>query len=275
MTGDGFAGRYAAAVTKPGFEEGGSPLLEDVAPTGVTGPRGCPFLLADGGGWRLDAPSRDHRCTAVSPAAALSPEKQARLCLTPAHPSCATYIASIEARGARLGTPVQPQATRWSLARTTAVIEDPGGVRSRVVGALTDRGRWPAVPAVLLLTGLIVLGLSGLRGAPASAVASPSPSRPAIVATPTPRTSARPTEAPASPEPSAPSTSTPTTAPSAGPTPAATPAASLRMYTVRSGDTLSGIASRFGTTSRAIAQLNGISTSTVLHAGDVLKIPNT
>lgn len=211
----------------------------------------------------------------MSPAAALSPEKQVRLCLTPAHPSCATYLASIEARGARVGTPLEAQATRWSLARTTAVIEDAGGVRSRVVGALTDRGRWPAVPAVLLLTGLVVLGLSGLRGTPASAVASPSPSRPAAIATPTPQPSARPTEGPASPEPSAPPTSAPTTAPSAAPTSTAGPAASFRTYTVRSGDTLSGIASRFGTTSRAIAALNGITTGTVLHAGDVLKIPNT
>jgi hypothetical protein len=45
-------------------------------------PAGCPFLLAEAGGWRLDAPSRDHRCAAFSPAAPLAPEKQARLCLT-------------------------------------------------------------------------------------------------------------------------------------------------------------------------------------------------
>jgi LysM repeat protein len=262
-------------VTNPSVEEAVSRLPDDAASAALAEPRGCPFLLAEGGGWRLDAPSRDHRCTAVSPAAALSPEKQARLCLTPAYPSCATYLASIEARGARLGTPVQAQATRWGLARTTAVIEDAGGVRSRVVGALTDRGRWPAVPAVLLLTGLIVLGLSGLRGTPASAVASPSPSRPAVVASPTPRPTARPTEAPGSPEPSAPATSAPTTAPSAAPTVTAKPVSSFRTYTVRSGDTLSAIASRFGTTSRAIAELNGITTSTILHAGDVLKIPNT
>lgn len=251
------------------------PLPEDAtAPVDPT-PRGCPFLLADGGAWRLDIPSKDHRCTAVSPAAALSPEKQVRLCLTAAYASCATYLASIEARGTRLGTPVPGNATRWGLTRTTAVIEDAGGVRSRVVGTLTDRRRWPAVPAVLLLTVLIVLGLSGLRGAPASAVASPSPSRPAVVATATPRPSERPTEVPESAVPSAPATPAPTAKPTAAPTATPGPAASFRTYTVKNGDTLSGIASKFGTTSRAIAELNGISVNKTLHVGDVLKIPNT
>jgi LysM repeat protein len=206
----------------------------------------------------------------VSPAPALSVEKQSRLCLTAAYPSCATYLASMEARGSRLGAPPGDQATRWGLTRTTAVIEDAGGVRSRVVGALTDRRRWPAVPAVLLLTGLIVLGLSGLRGTPASAVSSPSPSTPVVDASPTPRVTPRATQAPATPEPTVAATLAPTAAPtSTGPT------ESFRIYTVRNGDTLSAIASTYGTTSRAIADLNGIKVSTTLHAGDKLKIPNT
>src|SRR5215217_5453065 len=71
----------------------------------VSLPRGCPFLLAEGGGWRLDLPSRDHRCAAFVPPAPLSPEKQARLCLTPTHTACATYLASMAARTARLGAP--------------------------------------------------------------------------------------------------------------------------------------------------------------------------
>lgn len=266
-------------MTLPGPDQRLSPRPADDAGAAPAGPRGCPFLLADGGGWRLDTPSKDHRCTAVSPAAALSLEKQSRLCLTAAFPSCATYLASMEARGTRLGTPAGDQATRWGLIRTTAVIEDAGGMRSRVVGALTDRGRWPAVPAVLLLTGLIVLGLSGIRGTPASAVATPTPTQPAA-ATASPHPTPRPTTAgPATETPS----SAPTTAPTGGPTavPTArpsiepTPGASFRTYTVKSGDTLSAIASKFGTTSKAIADLNGIKVSTTLHAGDVLKIPNT
>ena len=262
-----------AVVTLPGTDPSLSQRPTDDQAAAVAVPRGCPFLLADGGGWRLDSPSKDHRCTAVSPAAALSLEKQSRLCLTAAYPSCATFLASMEARGTRLGTPAEDHATRWGLARTTAVIEDVGGVRTRVVGALTDRGRWPAVPAVLLLTGLIVLGLSGLRGTPAAAVASPSPAA-TVTATATPRATPKQTQAPATEAPSSASTLPPTAAPVTAAPPSG-PVASFRTYTVKGGDTLSGIASKFGTTSRAIADLNGIKTSTTLHAGDVLKIPNT
>jgi len=274
-----FAGGYAAAVTLPGPDQRPSPRVADDEAPGGSGPRGCPFLLADGGSWRLDIPSKDHRCTAVSPAAALSLEKQSRLCLTAAFPSCATYLASMEARGTRLGTPTPEQATRWGLTRTTAIIEDAGGMRSRVVGAVTDRRRWPAVPAVLLLTGLIILGLSGIRGTPASALASPSPALASAAVTSTSRPTARPTERPVTEPPSTarPSlgpTAATTAKPSIAPPPTAGPIASFRLYTVKSGDTLSAIASKFGTTSREIADLNGIKVSTTLHAGDVLKIPN-
>src|SRR5262245_5095654 len=117
-------------------------------------PAGCPFLLAEAGGWRLTAPSRDHRCAAFSPPAPLAPEKQSRLCLTPSYTTCATYLASIAAREARLGAPPADRATRWGLARTTTVVEDPGGIRWRILSALLDRRRWPAIPAVLLVTGL-------------------------------------------------------------------------------------------------------------------------
>ena len=268
-----------AAVTLPGPDQRLSPRPADDPAAAVAGPRGCPFLLADGGSWRLDVPTKDHQCTAVSPAAALSLEKQSRLCLTAAFPSCATYLASMEARGTRLGVPTSDEATRWGLTRTTAVIEDAGGMRSRLLGALTDRRRWPAVPAVLLLTGLIILGLSGIRGTPASAVASPSPSHPAASVAATPHPTAAATEGetattePATAPPTARPSGPPTAAPTTGPSP--TPAASFRLYTVKSGDTLSAIASKFGTTSRAIADLNGIKVSTTLHAGVVLKIPNT
>jgi len=125
---------------------------------------------------------------------------------------------------------------------------------------------------VLLLVGLVVLGLSGFRGFPAASTASPSPSGPAPV------TSPALTVAPGTPVPTIEATAEPTIEPTAEPTPAPTvaptPEESFRTYTVKSGDTLSAIASKYGTTSRAIADLNGIKVSTILHAGDVLKIPN-
>ncbi|MEA2674435.1 MAG: hypothetical protein QOI92_1627 [Chloroflexota bacterium] len=240
--------------------------------------RGCPFLVAEAGGWRLDVPSRAHRCGAVSPPAPLSPEKQARLCLTAAHLTCATLQASQAARGARLGPLAAggDRTTRWGLARTTTVIEESGGLRTRVVGLLLDRGRWPAIPAVILVVTLIVLAASGLR-----------PTSPAAVeatATPAPRTNvpastliatALATESVTAPPTTPAATAQPTARPSARTTGTPLPSVAYQNYTVKSGDTLSAIAAKFGTTSRAIADLNGITVSTTLHIGQVLKIPTS
>lgn len=240
--------------------------------TDPTLPRGCPFLLSEDGGWRLDMPTRAHRCAAFAPPAQLAPEKQSRLCLTPGHVSCATYLASMAARTERLGGPSTDRATRWGLARTTTVIEDPGGIRGRVLGLLLDRRRWPAIPAVLLITTLFTLALSGFRAGgstSAAATASPTPTTATATIAPT----ARPTAAP--PEPSTPA-AIPTAAPATAaptPKPTKTPAPALRTYRVQSGDTLSGIATKFGTTPGAIARLNGISVNSTLRIGQVLKIP--
>jgi LysM repeat protein len=255
-------------VVAPGVAGASTTTIED-----IDVPRGCPFLLAEGGGWRLDLPSREHRCAAVSPAAPLSPEKQARLCLTASHPTCATYQASMSARSARLGIPSGDRTTRWALARTTTVVEDAGGLRGRFAALLLDRRRWPAIPAVVLIGTLFTLAVSGLNGAskPVSATAGPSGPAvtPGLTAEPTPRPTGTP-----EPEPTSASTTAPSAAPSQTPAGSQGPTASFRTYKVKSGDTLSGIASQFGTTSRAIAELNGITVSTTLHIGQVLSIPN-
>ena len=47
---------------------------------------------------------------------------------------------------------------------------------------------------------------------------------------------------------------------------------SYKTYTVKSGDTLSGIASKYGTTYQKLAQINGISNPNIIYAGQVLKI---
>lgn len=226
-------------------------------------PRGCPFLVAAAGGWRLDMPSRDHRCGAVSPPAPLAPEKQGRLCLTPTHPGCATYIASQSARAERIGAAPVRRATRWGLARTTSVIEDPGGIRARLLAALLDRRRWPAIPAVALVATLFVLGLSGLRGGvPSSPVATASPGRPAVNPAPT-AVVAGTTPTPA-PLPSPQTTTRPATP---------RPSASLRSYRVESGDTLSAIANRFDVSVAALVSLNDIDDPGALQIGQVLLIP--
>lgn len=47
---------------------------------------------------------------------------------------------------------------------------------------------------------------------------------------------------------------------------------SYKTYTVRAGDTLSGIAAKYGTTYQRLAQINGIRNPNVIYAGQVLKI---
>ncbi|MDT8910881.1 LysM peptidoglycan-binding domain-containing protein [Amycolatopsis sp. PS_44_ISF1] len=59
-------------------------------------------------------------------------------------------------------------------------------------------------------------------------------------------------------------------APSPGPAPSQPPGSSS--YTVRSGDTLSGIAARFGTTVAALASLNSISDPNRIYAGQTLRL---
>jgi cell wall-associated NlpC family hydrolase len=49
-------------------------------------------------------------------------------------------------------------------------------------------------------------------------------------------------------------------------------ASSAGTYTVQAGDTLSGIAARFGTTYEALAQINGLANPNVIYAGQVLRL---
>jgi LysM repeat protein len=54
---------------------------------------------------------------------------------------------------------------------------------------------------------------------------------------------------------------------------AAAPAAASSNYTVKSGDTLSGIASRFGVSLKSLLQANAMTAKTVIRPGQVLKVP--
>lgn len=54
------------------------------------------------------------------------------------------------------------------------------------------------------------------------------------------------------------------------PTPAPAPAS--KTHTVQSGETLSGIAAKYGTTYQHLAQINGINNPDLIYAGQVLKI---
>ncbi|HLX34459.1 MAG TPA: LysM peptidoglycan-binding domain-containing protein [Candidatus Limnocylindrales bacterium] len=232
----------------------------------------CPFLISATGDFRLAAPSREHRCAAFVPLTSLSLEKQSRLCLAAAHATCATFVASVAAREARVGSG-QPDArtSRWGYARTAPLVEDTGGLLGTLITMVGDRRTWPAIPAVLLVATLIAVGISGIRTeGPAAAVATATPrtTPPGPTPEPTPETSSAPTA-----EPSVAPTQAPSVAPSVGPSTAPAPAPSYLIYTVKSGDTLASIAIQFHTTISAIEQLNGITDPRHLHIGQKLKIP--
>jgi LysM repeat protein len=84
------------------------------------------------------------------------------------------------------------------------------------------------------------------------------------------------TPAPVKPTPTPTITPTPTPSPTASPTPTPSPTSSApasKTYTVKPGDTLSGIASRFGTTSKILMDLNSISNANLIRIGQILKLP--
>ena len=89
---------------------------------------------------------------------------------------------------------------------------------------------------------------SAVAGASAAASSTPAPT---VAATPSP----------------AAATPTPT------PTRTTSPTASPRTYTVRSGDTIAGIAAKFHTTVKAIVAANNIVDPRTIHPGQVLVIP--
>ncbi|CAB4549064.1 MAG: LysM peptidoglycan-binding domain-containing protein [Actinobacteria bacterium] len=63
-----------------------------------------------------------------------------------------------------------------------------------------------------------------------------------------------------------------TAAAPAAATPSAAPSAAGTTYTVAAGDSLSGIASRFGTTTRNLMALNGITNANLIRIGQVIKL---
>jgi len=257
----------------------------------------CPYLRAADGSWRSARASREHRCTALAPPTILALDKQRRLCLVTRHVSCPTYLAArdervgshraAEATGAESagdGDPVEdprvsahddgPPAqfarpdprgvTRWRLTRPSPVVLDGSGGPSALASALRARGIQGALVG-LLLVAFAAVAVSRFTAPGGAAIATPSPS-PTSAPTPAAPT---PTPAPVTPSPSP--TTVPTPAPTPSPTAAPTPTPAT--YVVQSGDTLSGIAARFGTTVAILQELNAIENPSQIRVGLVLILP--
>ena len=239
----------------------------------------CPYLLAADERWRSASPAREHRCTAVAPASILSIDKQRRLCLTPSYGRCATHAAALGlgALGAEpglrdAGGGADARVGPRPLPRTAPVVMDHGRLPVMVSAFRPDRGLAQLALLVLMVVafGAIVLSrvsapspdgrvLAGVAGTPGSDATAGRGD-----ATSTPRVSPAQTGAPSTSAPTRPAGTDPGSSEATdGPT----------TYTVRRGDTLSGIAAEFGTTLRALRDLNGIDDPSRLRVGQVLELP--
>jgi LysM repeat protein len=237
----------------------------------------CPYLSTIDGNWRSSSAVREHRCIAVAPPVPLALEKQRRLCLVADHTACATYGAAEAARPAQ---PPRPDGHIRTIARTTPVVIDQRRFDIRLPASRPDRisGQAVLVAVLGLAFAAIVIarpvGSAPGTGAPSGFAASnaPAPSAAASV-TPTPHPSAAPSSAPvvtARPVGSpAPSGAAQATNPPASPPPAGSGAT----YKVKSGDTLTAIAARYGTTVKILMTLNGITDPSKLRVGQILKLP--
>jgi LysM repeat protein len=244
----------------------------------------CPYLESVDGGWRTLQPNRDHRCTATSPISPLSLAKQRELCLQPAHFGCATYLAAreIAAEG-----PAPADGGLWPETRSAVLSLDTVGRGRAGVSGLTGRGTGQALLIGLMVVAFIVLivarvnppvsgdppasldvGVTG-SSAPGVSAASVMPASPTPVPTPTPA----PSDSDAPARSTGPSGAPPSATPSGGPSDAPSSSPAGTSYRVRGGDTLSGIAARYGITVRALRTANGIPPGGVIHPGQLLVIP--
>lgn len=239
----------------------------------------CPFLALEGDARTVVAGfDPEHRCRAVSPALSLERSQQLLVCLEPDHRGCPRYAAAMAVRPPRQWTPADDAV----LGSTRLVLEPEAIARQllRAPGRRPSARRW-AIGGLLAVVGAVAVagGVTGALGSLPSAgqpdatrggaEASPGTSPPSVAATASSH-SATPIPSPATTPP--PATATPAPATSQ-PTPAPTQAPQLRTYVVQPGDTLHGIAVRFGTTVDILQRANGLADSDLIVVGQRLVIP--
>jgi LysM repeat protein len=246
----------------------------------------CPFLASEDRDWRAAVAIREHRCTAVEPVAVLTLEKQRRLCLGRDHATCATYLAarqrlvgddvegppepSSAEQGAGPGVETGRPVTRWVVPRTAPVVLDRG--RPSIGEMLARRSTTQVALVALMALAFVVLALARLSAGDAGAQTGPYGTAPSGAPAPSGSLGATPLAPSASPvaSASAAASGTPTSVPSASPPP---PTSADRTYRVVAGDTLSGIAARFGVPVGTLESANGITNPSLIRVGTVLVIP--
>jgi len=264
------------------------PRVESPTPTSPPIAAVCPYLLAENGRWRSATPAREHRCTAVDPAAALAADKQRRLCLVADHVECATYQVAT-GTGELIGTTPDHRPDRSggsggrSIVRTAPLVLDHGRLPILTPSIAADRRFGQAALLGLMAVAFVAIILARLSGG------GPDDGGPGlaggIVATATPRAAGQASPRPAASgeapvrtlvptevQPSAEPAASDAAAPTEEPTTEAT-AEPPTTYKVRRGDTLSGIATVFGTTVEVLVDINDIKDPSALRVGQVLDLP--
>ena len=261
--------------------ETSAPEIAAPTPTAPAVAAVCPYLLADDGRWRSASPSRDHRCTAVVPAAVLAADKQRRLCLVADHVGCATYQVAT-GHGDSIGATDDPRPSRLAGSAGRQIV--------RTAPLVLDQGRLPVVvPAITADRRLGQAALArpdgrGLRGHPPRAgLRCAATARPAASSPAAPRRAPRPS-ATASPRPDASAAASAAPLRTLVPTevqpsadPEATPAPSERARP----EHLQGQARRHAERHRrrvrhdvaVLAELNDIKDASKLRVGQVLELP--
>jgi LysM repeat protein len=236
-------------------------------------------LLALAGDRRsaVDGVDTAHRCHAEVPPAPLDRPTQAQLCLTPAHERCERYLAFV----ARSGTAHPGRSPAGAGLVSTRLLLAPQPAWRGIAGRTTAARPLSllAAGAGILAVGIGTAVVAGAIKTPALVAVDATPSSsPSAASTPRPTSTLRPTpSATPSPTPAVTpgvtpiQTPEPTPVPTAAPTPA--PPSAPRTYTVQQGDTLAAIAQRFGTTTEALQQANGIDDPNQIVIGQVLVIP--
>jgi LysM repeat protein len=227
--------------------------------------RVCPFLaLSVDGRTAVDGFDPEHQCQAVTPPLLLDRETQQQLCLHEGHLECDRYRERMAQIAADRSFPrAAPDAT---FASTRLIVEPEAPWRS--LGprrGLRGPGRALAGAVAIVAVAAGAAGASATNGFGLLAIAESSPTatptlRPSPIVTPTPLATPLPTQVPTA------------TAVPATPKPTPKPLPTPQTYVVQSGDTLNGIALRFGTTVTALKAANGL-TGDIINIGQVLVIP--